>query len=281
MPALATASANAPAPASSPLLYGRAPDAAQLQEWVRSFHRDGYVFIPEVLPRPLCDRLRADYDRISPSQDQPTECTNRLFENSRDNLELFDCEPIVTLAETLLGEDRNYGVETCHVVHNNSFRTRNGGGFSLWHHDDSPHFLCTDDQPPTNIHLPVMLMTANFYLTDQEHPRNGPAQVIPGSHRFGKVPPADLTGTKWESQIVSCTGRAGSVMVFNSQVWHRGAPNHSDQVRYVTQVSYGRKSIAHFFSPFMGYQMPQTALDWATTPRRRRLLGYLPNGPYG
>mgnify|MGYP000213853308 CR=1 FL=1 len=33
-----------------------------------------------------------------------------------------------TLAEALLGEDERYGAETCHVVHNNAFRTRNGGG---------------------------------------------------------------------------------------------------------------------------------------------------------
>jgi hypothetical protein len=70
-------------------------------------------------------------------------------------------------------------------------------------------------------------------------------------------------------------------MVFNSQLWHRGAPNHSERTRYVTQVSYGRKSIGHFFSPFMGYQMPANALAWANTPRRRRLLGYLPSGAYG
>jgi len=276
----ATASATAPSP-TSPATPGQPPDAALLQEWVRRFHRDGYVLLPEILPRDLCDRLRADFDRISPTTHQPTECAVRLFEHSQANLELFDCEPVVTLAEALLGEDRNYGVETCHVVHNNSFRTSQGGGFSSWHHDDSPHFICTDDDPPTNIHLPVMLMTANFYLTDQEQVEHGPAQVVPGSHRFGKIPPTDLTGTRWEPQIVTCAGRAGSVMIFNSQVWHRGAPNHSDRVRYVTQVSYGRKSIAHFFSPFMGYQMPQTALDWATTPRRRRLLGYLPNGAYG
>ena len=277
-----TATAIAPAiPCVTPPRLGRPPVAAELQEWVRCFHRDGYIVLPDVLPRALCERLRADFDQISPTTQQPTECAVRLFENSQANLELFDCEPVVTLAETLLGEDRTYGVETCHVVHNNSFRTSGGGGFSNWHQDDSPHFLCTDDQPPVNIHLPVMLMTANYYLTDQEHVRNGPAQAVPGSHRFGRIPPADLTGTRWEPQIVTCGGRAGSVMIFNSQVWHRGAPNHSDQVRYVTQVSYGRKSIAHFFSPFMGYQMPQTALDWATTPRRRRLLGYLPNGPYG
>jgi ectoine hydroxylase-related dioxygenase (phytanoyl-CoA dioxygenase family) len=272
--------ATAPAASTTPV-YGVKPTAAQVAEWVARFHRDGYVFFPAFLPQELCTELREDFDRVSPTHQKPTECAVRMFEHSRANLDLFECEPIVSLAEALLGEDNRLGTETCHVVHNNSFRTRNGGGWSAWHHDDSPHFLCTDDNPPTNIHLPVLLMTANFYLTDQPTPEHGPGQVVAGSHRFGKVPPADLAGTRWEPQITSCTGNAGSVMVFNSQVWHRGAPNHSDRVRYVTQVSYGRKSISHFFHPFMDYRMPEHCLAWADTPRRKRLLGYLPSGPYG
>ncbi len=277
-----TTAPEAPVAAGSPAYaYGSKPSEQQLAAWVTAFHRDGYVFIPELLPRTLCDQLRQDLDRISPSTGGPTECATRLFENSPANLDLFECEPIVTLAEKLLGEDSNYGAETAHVVHNNSFRTQKGGGWSHWHHDDSPHFLCTDDHPPTNIHLPVLLMTANFYLTDQETAAHGPGQVIPGSHRFGKVPPTSLEGTRWADRVTTCAGRAGSVMVFNSQVWHRGAPNTSDTVRYVTQISYGRHSIGHFFAPFMGYQMPAHCQAWATTPRRRRLIGYMPNGPYG
>lgn len=275
---MSTATALAPTPAAT---FGVKPTAAQLAEWVARFHRDGYLFLHDLLPRELCDQLRADFDRIHPTKGGPTEHAVRMFENSRANLDLFECEPIVSLAEALIGEDNRLGTESCHVVHNNSFRTRNGGGWSAWHHDDSPHFLCTDDNPPTNIHLPVLLMTANFYLTDQPTGEHGPGQVVPGSHRFGKVPPEDLKGTKWEPLVTTCTGNAGSVMLFNSQVWHRGAPNHSDRVRYVTQVSYGRKSISHFFHPFMDYKMPEHVVAWADTPRRKRLLGYLPSGPYG
>jgi hypothetical protein len=285
-PAAASASSVAPSSSAPPAsasgaVFGQKPSPALLAEWVARFHRDGYIFLHELLPRELCARLRADYDRISPTKGGATECAMRMFEQSDANLDLFECEPVVSLAEALLGEDNRLGTETCHVVHNNSFRTRNGGGWSEWHHDDSPHFLCTDDNPPTNIHLPVLLMTANYYLTDQPTPEHGPGQVVPGSHRFGKVPPADLTGTRWEHLARYCPGNAGSVMIFNSQVWHRGAPNRSDVVRCVTQVSYGRKSIAHFFHPFMDYKMPDHCVAWADTPRRKRLLGYLPHGPYG
>ena len=68
--------------------------------------------------------------------------------------------------------------------------------------------------------------------------------------------------------------------MFNNQVWHRGAPNLSERVRYITQVSYARRLIGHKYSPFMNYQMPEHVYKEAN-PRRKRLLGFLPNGAYG
>lgn len=260
---------------------GCVPSPAQVAEWVAAFHRDGYVFIHDVLPPERCAELRADSDAVFGAvPSNHTECHVRMFERSRANLDLFDLDPVVTLAEAIIGEDESYGAEGCHVVHNNSFRTSAGGGWSNWHQDDAPHFKVTHGEAPTNIHLPCLLLTANYYLTDQPDAHYGPGQVIPGSHKIGRTLPADLAGTPWESRVVTCGGRAGSVMVFNNQVWHRGAPNRSDRTRYVTQVSYGRKLVGHFYHPFMSYQMPEHVLAGAN-PRRRRLLGFLPNGAYG
>ena len=125
-----------------------------------------------------------------------------MFEKSKANLALFELEPVVTFAEKLLKFDP-------HVVHNNSFRTPPGGGISGWHQDDPPMYLVTEGEPPKNVRLPVMLFTANYYLTDVEDPKYGTTEVIPGSHLFGASPPVKMEGTKWEPQIVPCVGRAG------------------------------------------------------------------------
>jgi hypothetical protein len=92
-----------------------------------------------------------------------------------------------------------------------------------------------------------------------------------------------MEGSKWESQIVPCVGRAGTVVMFNNQVWHRGGPNQSDRVRYITQVSYARRIIGHRYFPFMNYQMPEHVWEDVEkkNPRKKRLLGFLPAGPYG
>ena len=249
----------------------------RIAEWVEQFDRDGYLFLEEVLPLDWVSELKSDLDRALQENDEEgdgiIQLHHRMFEISPANLRLFDMEPIVSFAEALVGT-------SCHVVHNNSFRTPLGKGITTWHQDDAPHFLVTDGEPPTNVRLPVLLFTANYYLTDVEEPKYGPTQVIPGSHLFGAVPPPVMEGTKWEERIVSCCGKAGSVMLFNNQVWHRGGPNLSDRVRSMTQVSYGRRMVNHFFYPFMNYQMPAHCYENAD-PRLKRLLGFLPSGAYG
>ncbi|MDA1190987.1 MAG: phytanoyl-CoA dioxygenase family protein [Candidatus Poribacteria bacterium] len=261
-------------------LAGTKASPEQIAEWVEQFHRDGYLFIRNVLHPDHCAELRADLDRVL-EENRTGEAANnaslhlhpRMFEQSDANLRLFDMEPIVSFAEALVSPN-------CHVIHNNSFRTYTGCGITTWHQDDAPHFLVTEGEPPTNIKLPVLWFTANYYLTEVDTPDHGGTEVIPGSHRFGASPPGSLDGTKWESQVAYNCGRAGSVIMFNNQVWHRGGPNRTERTRYMTQITYARRMIGHKYFPFMNYQMPEHIYRDAD-PRLKRLVGFLPSGAYG
>ena len=259
------------------------PDDAVIDDWIHSFHRDGCLFLRNVLPPDWCAELRRDLDRALGGPETPrnkrrssgskVQLIPRMFETSAANLRLFDLEPIVTFAERLVAAD-------CHVIHNNSFRTPHGGGISGWHQDDLPHFEVTHGEPPDNIHLPVLLFTCNYYLTDVDTVEHGPTQTVPRSHLFGAGPPNPVEGSAWEDRVVSNVGPAGSVIMFNNQVWHRGAPNQSERTRYITQISYARRLIGHKYHPFMNYQMPEHVYSGAGD-RLRRLLGFLPSGAYG
>ena len=258
-------------------LANRTIDRRQLAAWVDQFHRDGYLFLRNVLSPEHVAELRSDLDRVL--EEQPANprarihLHHRMFETSRANLRLFDLEPVVTFAEALIAE-------VCHVIHNNSFRSPVGGGLSTWHQDDASHYLVTEGEPPTNIRLPVLIFTCNYYLTDVDTVKHGPTQVIPGSHLFGGDPPNPIEGTAHEDEVVSNLGPAGSVIMFNNQVWHQGGPNTSDRVRYITQISYARRIIGHKYAPFMNYTMPEHVYRDAD-PRLRQLLGFLPHGAYG
>jgi Protein involved in biosynthesis of mitomycin antibiotics/polyketide fumonisin len=249
----------------------------QVQQWVEQFHRDGFLFLPSVLPPDWCAELREDLDRLIArrgSTGSQIDLCERMFEDSAANLRLFDLEPIVSFAEALIDGP-------CHVIHNNSFKSHTGGGgITSWHQDDPAHFLVTHGEPPTNVRLPVLLFTANYILTDAPTEEYGPMQIAPGSHLFGKTPPREMQGIEWEEKIVTCCGPAGSVTMFNCQVWHRGAPNTSDRTRYMAQVSYARRLVGHKYYPFMNYVMPEHVYENAN-PRLKRLLGFLPHGAYG
>ena len=254
-----------------------------LREWVEQFHRDGYLFLPNFLTTYLCAQLRSDLDLALASTentyvgkddaDETMRLRVRLFEKSAANLSLFDMDPLAKFAEMLIAPN-------CHVIHNNSFITRPGGGITTWHQDDASHYIVTHGEPPKNVRLPVLFFTANYYLTDVTEKKHGGTEVIPGSHLFGGSPPKLIEGTPYESQVVPCLGKAGSVVLFNNQVWHRGGPNQSDRVRYITQVTYGRRIISHMYYPFMNYQMPEHVYKNAN-PRLLRLLGFLDHGAYG
>jgi ectoine hydroxylase-related dioxygenase (phytanoyl-CoA dioxygenase family) len=261
-------------------LAGQPPDDALIDSWVEQFHRDGCLFLRHVLPPDWCAELRHDLDLALDGPDAGTrlpspnsiQINHRMFETSGANLRLFDVEPIVTFAERLVAPD-------CHVIHNNSFRSPPGAAIE-WHQDDAPHFEITHGEPPDNVRLPVLLFTCNYYLTDVDTIDHGPTQTIPRSHLFGSSPPDPIEGSGYEDQVVSNLGPAGSVIMFNNQVWHRGAPNASDRTRYITQISYARRLVGHKYYPFMNYQMPEHVYEGADE-RRRRLLGFLPRGAYG
>jgi ectoine hydroxylase-related dioxygenase (phytanoyl-CoA dioxygenase family) len=255
-----------------------------IEQWIEQFHRNGYLVIEDVLPPDLVTELKSDLDGLLGAEAQQgvsAELRLRMFETSRANLSLFDREPIVTFAERLIGDDRPaFGADHVHVIHNNSFRTRNGQGISGWHQDEPPYHVVTDGKPPTNVKLPVLLFTCNYYLTDVTAPEHGPTEFVPGSHLFGAAPPKTMDGTQWEDQVVPAYGKAGTAVLFSCQTWHRGVPNRSDRVRYVTQVSYAHRTIGPRYHPFMNYVMPEHVYADAG-PRLKRLLGFLPAGPYG
>lgn len=258
---------------------GHRASAEQLQAWVEQFHRDGYLRIPQVLSPERCAQLRADLDReLGEHRKTDTYCElrHRMFERSAANLALFDLEPIVTFAETLIGTET-------HVIHNNSFITLPGQGISMWHQDDPPHLLVTEGETPKNIRLPVLFFTANYYLTDVDEQAHGGTETVPGSHLIGAPCPQDFAGTRWAHkarEVDHNLGPMGTVVMFNNQVWHRGGPNTSTRTRYITQVTYARRIIGHKYAPFMNYQMPEHVYANADA-RRRRLLGFLSHGAYG
>lgn len=265
----------------------------EIRKWIDQFHQDGGLVIPSVLTREQCDLLKKDL------KDTKRRFNHRMFETSDANLQLFWQEPVVTFAEKLIadngsdevlpGEDLqaySKGIPSAnevHVFHNNSFIIKAGGdglGGSGWHQDDTPHISSLDGKPLTNVRLNVLAITCLYYLSDVYSVENGPTQFIKGSHLFG-LHCTNERAEQHQDKVISCLGPAGTCVIVNNQVWHRGSPNLSDQDRYVTQISYAKRLVGHKYGSFMNYQMPEHVYQNITDPRKRRLLGFLGHGAYG
>ena len=87
----------------------------------------------------------------------------------------------------------------------------------------------------------------SIWLLDDFTADNGATRVVPGSHRFGNVPRLDLTDPAApHADEVLVTSPAGTVVVFNSHLWHGGTQNRSGRPRralhsYFTRREHGQQ----------------------------------------
>ncbi len=266
-----SATASAPAPATTQDRAARA---------IADFGRDGFALLPGVFAA-QASQLRREVDRafVDP---RGVEAGNhygdfimaRLFELSPVFRDLLVAEPIISIAEHLLGPD-------CHLVANNVVRNRPGESISDWHVDDEVFFPLPPEIPRHDgrVRMPNFLFTVQILLSDVDDLAHGPTQFIPGSHYAGRPPTGDAPTFEGRDPV-TILGRAGDVYLHDPQCWHRGAPNTSDRTRYLLQVAYGRRWVSQHFHPFIDYRMPVHVWEGAGE-RLQRVLGRHPQGPYG
>jgi len=103
----------------------------------------------------------------------------------------------------------------------------------------------------------------SIWLLDDFSEANGATRVVPGSHLCGRVPEDDMEDTEApHPDQVLIEASAGTVVVFNSHIWHggtinrtklprraihsyfcqRGQPQQTDQKKWITQETLGRIS---------------------------------------
>jgi ectoine hydroxylase-related dioxygenase (phytanoyl-CoA dioxygenase family) len=80
------------------------------------------------------------------------------------------------------------------------------------------------------------------WMLDPFTPENGALRVIPGSHRWGKLPDQVLSDRKAaHPEEVLVTGDAGTVVVMNAHLWHGCTANRTGQSRTAVHGFYARR----------------------------------------
>ena len=114
-------------------------------------------------------------------------------------------------------------------------------------------------------HRPMMSTTI-WALTDFTAD-NGATRLVPGSHREPGHPDPDD-----ESVAIAAEMPAGSVLIMDSQLWHCGGPNTTeDEWRLGLNVQYVRGFFRTQQNHYLGVPPEQLA---SYSPRLRQLLGF-------
>jgi ectoine hydroxylase-related dioxygenase (phytanoyl-CoA dioxygenase family) len=106
---------------------------------------------------------------------------------------------------------------------------------------------------------------------------DGPTAVVPGSHRSGRVAPystdVDLTYDGRPPALMEV--KAGDVVCFVSDAWHRGMPAQpGGKGRFFLQVHYGRRDVAQRIQTTdVANQLSDDAIARAKTEREKTVVG--------
>jgi hypothetical protein len=78
----------------------------------------------------------------------------------------------------------------------------------------------------------------SVWMLDDFTPENGATRMVPGSHRWNRLPPPGMYEAHPDQQLV--TGKAGDVVIMNAHMWHGGTANRTAHPRRAMHVYYTR-----------------------------------------
>jgi ectoine hydroxylase-related dioxygenase (phytanoyl-CoA dioxygenase family) len=196
--------------------------------------RDGFAVVPGVLDDarmdPIRDRLaelsaqEGDRAGLEVHQEVGTARLSDLV-NKGEVFDVFYTHPVVLagVAHVLEGDLKLSSL--------NSRAALPGQGHQGLHADWGPLDLSEGFQVCNSI-----------WLLDGFTPENGATRVVPGTHRFGQSPAdvlEDPSAAHPDEQLLLAP--AGTVVIFNSHLWHGGTTNRTDRPRRAVHSYFTRR----------------------------------------
>ncbi|GIX07265.1 MAG: hypothetical protein KatS3mg115_1668 [Candidatus Poribacteria bacterium] len=222
---------------------------------------DGYVVLEGVLPPDFVAELHENFLRIFHDyvrRTDPNRGKNR-YQMHLPFMPPFCDERVVnnplalSIIEPLLGEDC-----VCHYFASDT--PLPGSDFQPVHSDIHRLF------PGMPISLPPFALVLNIPLVDFRED-NGPLQIWPGgTHLMPEDAPIQELAEQMHSEFVLMP--AGSLLIRDIRMWHRGTPNRSDAPRPNMAMIYARHWLRTHYPPI---GIPRETYE-RLSPRAQRLF---------
>jgi ectoine hydroxylase-related dioxygenase (phytanoyl-CoA dioxygenase family) len=229
------------------------------------FRADGFVILERAIDSAAVDALvtaLSPFERARPMgrNDFEGERTQRVYSLAAKGapfLALAEHPWIVALLDRLL-------LPNCLLSTLQSIRLHPGETAQAWHTDDAFYLF---PRPRT-----VRLAVSVIWAIEEFDEARGATEVIPGSHLWGSEHPDERGHV-----AVPALMPAGSAIVFDGALWHRGGANRSEQTRLAVSPQYCQ--------PFLRPQESQLLIvppehARATSDRMRSMLGYSIHPPF-
>jgi ectoine hydroxylase-related dioxygenase (phytanoyl-CoA dioxygenase family) len=234
-----------------------------LDDELRRLDEDGYVILPRVLGDAELAELDAalaphEAGRRTGRNDFEGERTTRVYSLAAKGepfQRLAEHPRVVAILDRLLLP--NWLLSTMQ-----SIRIHPGETPQPWHYDDAFY-------PIPRPHAPLAIST--IWAIEDFGDDNGATELVPGSHRWRDGRPDETSTT------VRATMPAGSVVIFDGGLFHRGGANPSSRTRLAVSPQYCQPWLRQQESQLL-VMPPEKAA--ACTPRMRAMLGYSIHPPF-
>lgn len=130
-------------------------------------------------------------------------------------------------------------------------------------HADAPHLW-----PNMQVAHPTSSLVVNISPVDTTE-ENGATEIWPGTHLIPlngqQVTPEMEAARREQVPPVRACAKKGGLVIRDMRMWHRGVPNHSDEVRHMVAMVHNIKWLQHpgplLFSSNCADAFPESLLD--------------------
>ena len=236
----------------------------ETEEALERIDRDGYAILEGVLARDEIDALRASIEALEVGrpggrnnfEGEKTQRVYSLAGKGEPFLKLAEHPRVVALLDRVL-------LPNWLLSNLQSIRIHPGETPQPWHNDDGFY--------PIPRPRPTLALSAIWAIEDFTAD-NGATEVVPGSHRWRDERPDDD-----DPRAVAAIMPAGSVIVFDAALWHRGGSNRSTRTRLAISPQYCQPWLRPQESQLLVVPPSKAA---ACSPRVRAMLGYSIHPPF-
>lgn len=232
----------------------------------------GYVVLPNLILPEVCDQykelLEQNFQQYSSSYIGVGNITShglndKSYEKVVYNLhnkdiswyKLFEHPEILKVLDTVLS-DGSYKGQDPYYLNNISARCPLLGNKGQQLHLDS-----------RLAGVNYCLVANVLWMLDDFTPENGATRVVPGSHKFMSY---TEDGKVYDEEIL-ITGKKGSAIIFNANLWHGGGGNFDGTSRWALALGYAR----WFIKPAFDYMQntPKEIYD-LLTDSQKQIIGF-------